>query len=77
MILPVHVIFMSNRELVKLKTEFVNFNGKNSALLFIRSIEHPSFPENKTYVRAKMILAGNYIEEIAPNKCKVGISRTL
>lgn len=73
MIIKSKMPFSSDRDMVQLKTFVHGLAGKNTVLIYVRSVEHEKKPITKKYVRAIMHISGYYLEEIEPNKCKVAI----
>lgn len=73
MVMKSKIPFVSDREMVFAKTVLTDFPNENSFFVYIRSIDHPNYPLKKKIVRAKIILAGYYFEQIEAKKCKVAM----
>ena len=63
MIIKSPVIIVSDREFVQQRKVWKNFPTNNSHLLHFISLDNPSCPKNKKYIRAETIISGYYMKD--------------
>ena len=63
MIVKSPVLFISDREFVQQRKMWKNFPTDRSHILHFISLESPSCPINKKYVRAETIISGYYMQD--------------
>ena len=63
MIIKSPVFIVSDREFVQQRKMWKNFPSNNSHILHFISVDNPSCPKNKKYVRAETIISGYYMKD--------------
>ena len=63
MIIKSPVFVVSDREFVQQRKVWKNFPTNNSHILHFISVDNPSCPKNKKYIRAETIISGYYMKD--------------
>ena len=75
MIIKSPVFIVSDRDFVQQRKIWKNFPTQNSHILHFISLDNPSCPKSKKYVRAETIISGYYMQDDPeePGHCILGI----
>ena len=63
MVIKSPVFIVSDREFVQQRKMWKNFPTNNSHILHFISLDNPSCPKNKKYIRAETIISGYYMKD--------------